>query len=252
MTKNWIKFLKQVTEALEKHGPEPFFRGQAEASWGLLPLLGRRQYAKDVESILYYDFLTHSAGFVDVELNPWRLLFLMRHHGLPTRLLDWTQSFAVALYFALQGTAASPTISVLDAFQLNAKTMGNGVLLNPRTDLEADYFEYFILKEKLSAFPGPAIAILAERNSPRVIAQKSVFTIHRDLTQSIEKLAPDTVTKITLAPDAIDDAKQFLALAGLNRYSLFPDLDGLAAWLAEEHDLDKAQPISLAKHSDKA
>ena len=48
--------------------------------------------------------------------------------------------------------------------------------------------------------------------------------------------------KIELKADAIEMAKQFLGLMGVDRYLLFQDLDGLALALVEKHSLDATKP----------
>ena len=80
---------------------DPFFRGQADSNWSLLPSLGRgkrgRRPSDVLENRLFHRFRSLGGQLLtDAEPN-WSLLFLMRQHGLPTRLLDWTENFAVAL-----------------------------------------------------------------------------------------------------------------------------------------------------------
>ena len=237
MKKSWIKFLDQISEA-SRNIVEPFFRGQAKASWPLLPSLGRRDYAKVMENNLFYDFLTHSSSLVERGLQSWDMLFMMRHHGLPTRLLDWTQSFSVALYFALESGSRSGAIYVMNPFRLNKATINEETLWHPETDLPNSYYDYFIAENR-KQFPGSTLAILANRTTARVIAQRAVFTIHADLDKNLEETCPAAVQKFPIPRDALSDAKDFLQMAGVNHFSLFPDLDGLGTWLREYHQLDK-------------
>ena len=248
MKKSWIKFLDQVSEATQDI-VEPFFRGQAESHWPLLPSLGRRNYSKEMENVLFYDFLTHSSSLVERGVKPWDLLFMMRHHGLPTRLLDWTQSFSVALYFALEAGSRSPAICVLDPFLLNKTTTKEESIWHPETDLSHSYYDYFIADHR-EVFPGSTLAILANRTTARVIAQRAVFTIHADLDKPLEEICPEAVHKIGIPRTALTDARSFLQMAGVNHFSLFPDLDGLGAWLREYYQLDQTAIKSVVK-SDK-
>ena len=157
----------------------------------------------------------------------------MRHHGLPTRIMDWTENFAVALYFALQGNPKSPTIWMIDPFELNKFSFGN-TIPNP-IDLGFSYSDAYINDEKKPS-ENP-IVIIAPRKSTRLLAQKGVFILQGSDRTPMNK-NPKILScfkKFELPLDAIGDAFHFLELAGVNHYSLFPDLDGLAKYLFELH-----------------
>ena len=76
------------------------------------------------------------------------------------------------------------------------------------------------------------LAIYPYRRSPRIVAQKGVFTIHgmkREAMQDIFKnMDAPPIKSFHLSPEARDDALAFLETVGVNEFSLFPDLDGLA------------------------
>jgi hypothetical protein len=116
---HWNKILSAVEEKI--HGDLMFFRGQPDATWPLMPGLGRLglKNPKGKEKVLYYDFNNFSGPLLPENRNSWRTIFLMQHHGLPTRLLDWTGSFGVALYFALKGAEKNAAVWMLDPFELN-------------------------------------------------------------------------------------------------------------------------------------
>jgi len=156
----------------------------------------------------------------------------MQHHGLPTRLLDWSENFVTALYFALEGASNECCVWVLNPFALNLAALNEQTLLRP-AELEGTYEDYFISKNK--KLEAKVIAISPLRHHPRVFQQRAGFTIHNDLKAPLEELYPEVVTKIVIPKNAQDGARRFLKFVGISEFALFPDLDGLARELKSEH-----------------
>jgi|SRR5579872_6802644 len=217
----WERFLKGV-ETVTKVIDEPFFRGHSDSKWPLVPSLGRYKLHKWFENNLYYDFLTYGASWLPQNTDSWDALFIMRHHGLPTRLLDWTQSFSTALYFALRGSTGDAALWVLDAYALNKSTHKNEAILHPQSDLDHGYFDYFIADPK-KKFPARALAILPNRTTVRILAQRGVFTIHKHRDEALDSVCKGALQKVVLPSAAFPDAHNFLKLAGTNEFTLFPD-----------------------------
>jgi hypothetical protein len=236
----WEIFLKRVESAV-KDLDEPFFRGHGAPNMPLTSSLGRQKFHSQLENNIYYDFLTYSSSLLPQNCDSWDMLFIMRHHGLPTRLLDWTQSFSVALYFAVAKCAGTAAIWILDPYRLNMRTVKDESLWHPQTDFKYGYYDYFIGDNK-RPFPGRAIAILPSKTTSRVLAQRGVFTIHKVRNEPLDAVCKPALTKIELPKAALEDARNFLKLAGVNEFTLFPDLDGLARWLRDAHEVDAAQP----------
>lgn len=243
MHKNWIKFITQVNEEIERLNlPVIYFRGHSNEKYQLLPSLLRikNEDIGYLEGALYYDFVSMAGAAIKNE-SSWDILFTMRHHGVPTRLLDWTTSFAHALYFALsEKKLIKPHIWILDPYELSEmnQNLSKG-LLNPNYDIEDDYVKLFV-----NPFDHPKVhrplyplSLYPARNNPRIFAQHGVFTMHGTDIKSLDTLAPHCLKKIYIPLDCIADAKNFLELAGINEYTVYPDFTGLANYLKTRHNI---------------
>ncbi|MDX2307593.1 MAG: FRG domain-containing protein [Hyphomicrobium sp.] len=144
------------------------FRGVADAdNHQLIPKIGRakRRYNKTVELLLFANFKRRVPQFMPLAgLSDWDLLALAQHHGLPTRLLDWTKNPLVAAFFAV---VSEPQDCNARVYAFRATDLADGTRQMP---LEVD---------KTLAFVPSAVA-------PRIIAQRGVFTVHADPTVALE------------------------------------------------------------------
>jgi len=93
----------------------PWWRGQADSAWSLVPSLYRRGFAKKEVNINARFRMMAKARYTNCptssEAFPW--LFLMQHYRLPTRLLDWSESPLVGIYFATAGEAGDAADAAL-------------------------------------------------------------------------------------------------------------------------------------------
>ncbi len=79
-----------------------WYRGHGDATWQLVPSLARPPHTVDAERTLVKRFKQNAFRFLSsAPPDEWAWLFLMQHHGVPTRLLDWTESPLVGLWFAV-------------------------------------------------------------------------------------------------------------------------------------------------------
>ncbi len=228
----WEQCLNEVRAIVERYAAEGkpflFFRGEGAPGWELIPSLFR-YVPPEKESALYYDFVSNAGPLLADCISSWAHLFEMRHYGIPTRLLDWTQTFGTALFFALRATDGACTIRILDPYTLNEKNARHRGIFTPDIDLNLDYRQAFVTR---TVEPNAgAIALYPVRRSPRMIVQQSAFTFHGTDCAPLEEQCPEALHSVVIPEEARVGAHSFLSLAGINDYSLFPDLEGLAKWL---------------------
>ena len=105
-----IESFEQFLDAIKTDAKDVLYRGVTNASYELVPKIGRDKTQDDAqvqnrEHLLFNAFKRRAPAFLVREpKSDWDWLFLCQHHGLPTRLLDWTQNPLVALYFATRSS----------------------------------------------------------------------------------------------------------------------------------------------------
>jgi hypothetical protein len=168
--------------------------------------------------------------------SPWEWLFLMQHHGLPTRLLDWSENPLVALYFAtaVETTPGKPdahgALWVLDPVALN--TSSN--LDFPPPDFPSfhddEVFEpYSPASKDASGLSQKPAAGIAHRAFRRLIAQAGVFTIIHKKSYALEKLEKgELVGRFWIKSENKHAIRDELTLLGITDLSLFPELPNVA------------------------
>jgi hypothetical protein len=255
-----IESLEQFLQEIRNFGgPGPvqmYFRGQGEPVKQLMPSIGRTQYyaGKSVlltpkeERSLLKRFRRYAYEYFKRVPTEWETLFLARHHGLPTRLLDWTSNPLVALYFAASHESEELARSARDSGERKVEVDGTVWAIARREDARE---ELDVFVETPSPLDVAGIRIVFPVNpSPRLTAQSGVFTLHgdpwsdlvrcagkayRDEELDLERLTRWTVPSRSKAAIILD-----LERVAINSRMLFPDLDGLARGLWETEILRKA------------
>lgn len=225
---------------------QPWFRGvRCESSFKLLPRLYRDTAIKwlDAEEKMRVAFMSRAAAFVEPtrRRDEWDWYFLMQHYGVPTRLLDWTESALIALYFALTTRAneftESPAVWVLNPLQLNKCTIDREQVIGVGDSNLAEYLP----QRSPSVTAQLPVALQPNYTDRRILAQQSKFTIHgRSMTPleeipELEGLRLDGHLQkviISMTDSDVSDRLKELALLGILHSTVFPDLQGLSQDIA--------------------
>lgn len=217
---------------------ELWWRGEGDSSWPkLLPRIYRGRSREDEKTTIKSFRRQAPARSPELrgELDFSEWLFLMQHHGLATRLLDWTKSPLIATFFAVRDAKAvgkQGRLWVLDPRQLN------GVELDcPRLILQKDPSIAAIF---VSAFSDD-VNIAAQKNGTqtagicpaetnlRMMNQQSMFTVHgSDKALNEHPEASRFLRDFNIPSDAKGPFLEELRRNGIGLSTLFPDLDHLA------------------------
>jgi hypothetical protein len=233
-TNEWTKIMNQISN-FQGGNFNTWFRGHNDADFKLNSGLYREKLKKPGDYIAtensYYNLFKRMGYVHHREDDSWKLLFLMQHYGVKTRLLDWSESFAVALYFAYEGWTKNKNAAVwlLDPLALNEKILKKKVFFTPRNS-----YEDLISSTK---FNDNSLAIYPMRNSSRINSQHGMFTIQGKFGIPLEdefngKLFEEGVLqKVEITEDLREDVIKYLKLVGINDFTLFPELEGLAKYI---------------------
>ncbi len=259
--KEWSK--KQDLYPQEKL---PWFRGVGKECYELVPRIYRGKkkigwkYNANEAVDMRAEFARRAKPFINQRLpyNVGEYLHLMQHYGFPTRLLDWTEGALIALYFAIRNPRSdkTPCVWMLNPSWLNYvndvtienKKTGEGKSLVLYTDCNAvEEFpadkiipEYYFDEHKLADLP---VAVFPPLIDSRIVAQKSVFTIHGRLENGFNVLfrkypeAQICMLRINSDPKRVEEMIIELNRLGMTETTIFPDLEGLSREIQAEYGM---------------
>jgi hypothetical protein len=231
--------------------PHVWFRGEpADVDTPLLPKLyrPRKDGTKHNENKLLQAFRMRAPIFAATPcphigaVDQW--LFLAQHVGLPTRLLDWSESALVGLYFAL--LKDKPVVWMLSPMELNRLSVSDSSevidefpltwvgpdITEKRTNLGSVNIHAAWTQDAIgSELP---VAIRPTNIHPRISVQRSGFTVHGKNKSALIDQVPQLLTRYDIEPKERVAMQQHLYLLGISHSTVLPDLDGLAKELEDQ------------------
>ena len=244
---SWIELQEAVFDSswqpsLQRFRSNFVFRGTPRASHGLYTSLQTGGYVPNERHLLtsFRKYALRNAVHGD---SVWNWLSLAKHHGLPTRLLDWTYSPYVAMHFATHNPAhfdEDASIWCVDYRRTNellpkelrklAEDEDVNILTTEmlgRVAPSLDAFDSLSKNDFVAFFEPPSL-------DERIVNQFALFSLPSSADMSLENLLRqrEGSYRRVIIPAALKwEVRDKLDQANVTERVLFPGLDGLSQWL---------------------
>lgn len=255
---------QQYQSTLMRNRSPYLYRGLPNSNYHLVTSLRRncKEKKNDIELAILRNFVKYAA-LEDPALKTsiWRQMIVGQHHGLPSRLLDWTYSVLIALHFATSGenlddmSKNDAVLWQIDILEMNKRLPKN---YQPTLKNESAFLMTVDMMDSLTrggntydilnrydSDMGTASMVFLEPPSidQRIIGQYSYFSI---IPSRIENLQDDTgietfldetqnTVKYIISTDLKWRIRDMLDQMNINERILFPGLDGITSWMKRHY-----------------
>lgn len=246
-----------------------WYRGHSKIYGDLTPAIFRKNiwnevsllFRPEIEQSYYSEFIRKAPSITEklpeiTNYLDW--LFLMQHHGLPTRLLDWSENILVAAFFSvIDNPTDDAEIWTFLPWKLNEKYglwglpyPNNRILKFLSSEMFHSNPEELVKELDLKTEPIFPMAILPALKHPRMTGQQSCFTIHPrpEKSSQIHEIIKEEnmLTRYIIPKELKRQFKMNLSYLGISAYTLFPDLEGLSKSIKETNKtIAWGQPLLL-------
>lgn len=249
MAESWghlqeLLFAESWNEPMRRFRSTAAFRGASRTDRGLntsLSRIGGRFADREKHLIRNFRKYAHRSFLGDESL--WNWLALAQHHGLPTRLLDWTYSPYVALHFVTADASSieyDGEIWAVNFVETN-KQLPHGM----RRLLEEEGSDVFTgamlsrVTESLDGFdalsPTPFVAFIEPPSvNDRIVNQSALFSVMSNPRSVLHEWLADhdsSCRRVIIPAELKWEVRDKLDQGNINERVLFPGLDGLSRWL---------------------
>ncbi len=250
---NWEELQRAVfddvwDEKVQRYRDNRIYRGTADRQWDLIPSLNRVcAHDLSLEAHVFRQFRKY--GYTDLAEYSgfWSLLPVAQHHGLPTRLLDWTYSPMVAAHFATENTDYYDRDGVIwcldvgdfksqmpEKLQIKLRETGSNIFTIGMLEKLIPSFEQMktLREEPYAIFFEPSSMI------DRIVNQYALFSVVSDpsilLSELIEKNRIEC-QKLIIPKEVKLEIRDKLDYINISERMIYPGLDGVCKWITRRY-----------------
>jgi len=241
------------------------YRGVANKGWGLETSLHRLgDHCGSVEAPLLRNFSKYvEPGAIPATVaahNLWIRLAVAQHHGLPTRVLDWTVSPKVAAHFAtaevehFDKDGAIWCIDVVQAARLLPANLRQTLEKQRAFIFSVEMLGFIDTVEQLDVLGKQAPFVLffePPSLDARIVNQGAVMSVMSSPVLALNKFLkrhPDLYYRLIIPKRLKWEIRDKLDQDNVTERMLFPGLDGLSRWLKRYYSsktVPSTQPVTL-------
>lgn len=226
-----IQNVDELLSVLKSIRPaERWFRGHRDASWQCTPSVFRDPTYRDKEVELLARFRQQAAlEGARHYLDDWGWLTFAQHHGVPTRLLDWSENPLVGLFFAVEksdnGASGDGALLILDPAHLNAGEQEASDRIPLLIDSDSEMKSYY---PGITPYGLQTRAVLAPMSFDRIRYQTGMFTISTYKRDEESLDSSEALQRYRIPFAAKSEIRNELDCLGVNEASVYRDLDRIA------------------------